>query len=1336
MNLNYQYHQYQNNMKKTITKLLILFVLCLVGMQGNAQNVTIGPDNGSLISGIGGGNTGDSGKGRGMASMWRHEQLPLTMTTSDIANLTSAGELADPSCAIGKYDADGDGHKELFIGAGQTQTFIVVSLPKGYRIRGYRLVLQPNMYGNNITINQGYNSWDLGTDDLMRFYETEPWSIGYPYTVPGQTQGNQSNTHCTLYDLDQYGYSYNAVANLKDAEVTAENTLMQNNNPTNRSKEYVIERYSKNETDMTNQLHFVIVRGASQYALTIRSFEILFTAEGTFTADITPSVRGEATDYVTSPFSTSKMDVGSIKLDQSSNLYSYDFTGVRDLIAYTHLYQQDAVAGGKPANVATNKHIYPVQIDGQGAYVFGNDTYYLEPPTTIHTASGWESPIGFRVIGATFDYQWQEEDIPGEVITLANTCYITGTGTNNRTGYLNDLLDFGSSQFAWQIDDFKNIYREYTTQNPDGTTSTYRKYLACFGTGDEREVSLSSSATGDEARWNLRIEEGVNNPRVYYLSDGGNYYYLNYRVRQEGSTDHSRGFVRKEGSTGWNSNLASATTNGSHTITTPSVSPGSYTLKVYGKANNDLVETIEVNSSNAEGSYHLTGINNDAVKFEISDLATGKQAILHVKLELQALNPYINSMEVVCEDTPKELQLTQTFNSDDFRVSGGRFIFYVPEEYVDSLMTISFKNLYSDYGDETYYGGPGKGNSRYSFVTSPYFEDVPDLYAADYDPDADYSDKVVTSVAGNVRFKFNNAENLTTGSTANNLVEYPFEPYKTYDEENEPGGYQGYPNPDASNGEPAGDFIDCKLKASDPVQKAGTFYVFTADETRYNIAPTTAWQHRSYAFYRMDIELEAKEYVPELTWDKIYDKTCYYSGEDNFPENDRGDAPAGSALTNSMWGVKVTTSETIDNKYGYLTYHAIIKKIESVLDATNTNAPASMDQILYVDGSLLHSLVNSKVTETVDGTTKQVDYTLQTLKDAIGKNALAFLPASTTSTLDNVAYISNGAFRAGKDIVLTDRYPFYSPYDIQVISPNQATYTRVITLPDYGQDVLASVMLPFTLDVVDGKHTNPANGVGANSSYTLWEMGSADMTLEMKEANHDYGVGYFKKVNVAYTSANVPYMVNLDKQAVQGTDYSFVAAQTGGKIFATTGMQKRTAGGGTYKYLFNGTAVSGFASDVPGGSLTLTPEGSYSGEIYDRAHSNAIFYFANNKFLNLYKLMATKRYLYMYPFRGVYTFDGTYAPNSVKSMNGLNISFEDPLGLDGIRDMATANTPDLAVRSGKGFIQVTSAKAQMVNILSLNGTTYSRVMLNSGDSKTVTLPAGVYVVNNVKIIVK
>lgn len=161
-------------MKRKKLLLIVLTFLGLVSTQwATAQNVTIGPNNGSIITGQAGGNTGDSGIGRGMGSMWRHEQLPLTMTTSDIAMLTSAGELADPSCAIDKYTAEGC-EERLLLGAGQTQTFIVVSLPKGYRITGYKLVVQPNVYGNGIQLHDGKNTWDIGTNDHMRIYETEP----------------------------------------------------------------------------------------------------------------------------------------------------------------------------------------------------------------------------------------------------------------------------------------------------------------------------------------------------------------------------------------------------------------------------------------------------------------------------------------------------------------------------------------------------------------------------------------------------------------------------------------------------------------------------------------------------------------------------------------------------------------------------------------------------------------------------------------------------------------------------------------------------------------------------------------------------------------------------------------------------------------------------------------------------------------------------------------------------------------------------------------------------------------------------------------------------------
>ena len=134
----------QTNITKQVARLAALLVLLLIGIPAMAQDVHIGPDNGNLIHGIAGGQSTDSGLSKGLYAMWRHEQLALCMTTSDLANLTSGGELADPCDAIGVYD----GH--LIIAAGQTQTFVVVSLPKGYRITGYRLVLIPNLLNKNV----------------------------------------------------------------------------------------------------------------------------------------------------------------------------------------------------------------------------------------------------------------------------------------------------------------------------------------------------------------------------------------------------------------------------------------------------------------------------------------------------------------------------------------------------------------------------------------------------------------------------------------------------------------------------------------------------------------------------------------------------------------------------------------------------------------------------------------------------------------------------------------------------------------------------------------------------------------------------------------------------------------------------------------------------------------------------------------------------------------------------------------------------------------------------------------------------------------------------------
>ena len=118
-------------------------------------------------------------------------------------------------------------------------------------------------------------------------------------------------------------------------------------------------------------------------------------------------------------------------------------------------------------------------------------------------------------------------------------------------------------------------------------------------------------------------------------------------------------------------------------------------------------------------------------------------------------------------------------------------------------------------------------------------------------------------------------------------------------------------------------------------QNTGIFYVFTADEMRYNIAPTTALQHRYYAFYRMDIELRAKTFTPDFKWQKIYDLPLV---DDKSKVSD--------AKEDSMWGLTLDTSDrrTVDGKEvkmdSYLTYQEILDAITADINilhlVTNT----------------------------------------------------------------------------------------------------------------------------------------------------------------------------------------------------------------------------------------------------------------------------------------------------------------------------------------------------------------------------------------------------------------
>lgn len=1174
---------------KTLNRWILLLLILVTGTtQSVAQNVTIDLVHGSLLAAVTDEN--ESGFAQGYRALWRHEQLALSMTGTDRDGLTTSGEVLEPSAVFGQRDG------KITIVGGRRPSYIVVSLPKGYRITGYTLVLANDLVGANVgtgnfaSINDNDEPLNNGQTATMRFYETKKW-----------TDNETNSGHASRAGCDNSGYNANQVRYIEtgtnwqngqigqvqsDILATATNGDDIDINPSDAGKKYTISRTSQSPDDMGNQIYFRLVKNYCFYGLTIESFEIRFTAEGTFTANVKPTEASDvAVSMDASPFKTNKIDIGEMKNHtqpgSNNQAFSYTWEEVKDLDAFNYIYQDDAhetddeLGGEVPADVATTKNITKVD-NGGGNLYYGlkNDVYFVEPPIEIENSAGNMVPIGYRIVGGAINYALGSED------------------------YFIQLYDRTGAKIT--------------------------------------------------------------------TADG----------------------------------------------------------------------LIEVNSSNATGSIDLGILNNDAIKFEILGSQTdgsfsnaGGKALITVDLYLQALNPYIDKMDIVCHDDRDVLQLTQTFTADNFSVAGDRFIFYVPADYGNEWLNFTFSGLYSKYGDETYYDG-GEGAARYSFVRSPYFIDVDGdgdsgLYNnSAYSADHAYTDKVYTVDAGKYRFKFNNAEDLAAAgnNATGTFTEYPFSVSKYLTTPN-PGDKTATPAIEPSNDN--GTFIECKLHAQEA--QSGTYYVFTADETRWNIAPTDGWQHRYYAFYRMEIELRAKTFSPNLTWKRIYDKTFYNDGE-----GDKED---------SMWGLELDVAEENGQKVtGYLTYQEIIDHIngreetvwaaddphlpsqaaigtvkyaaiDKSLDDTNTDAPASMKQILYIDGTPLYAMLNSSQYSEVK--------TLEDLKAELNPNALVFLPENTTSTLNNVAYettstSSTKELQAGGNIVLTDKIPFYTPYDIQVDAANYAMYTRKLTKSTYATDVqYATVFMPFNIKLTNGQHTD--------ADYGTMEFMQMNTNSATSDKYFNYGpAAFFTKTTASNVEANTPYALKIVNKG--NSTNSFTLRQSGAYIVKTPKTD----------VLYSDEVITstGNLTDKYGteNEYSFTHVGTFSGGKV--AKEQKLFYFASNGFYSSVELKDIYTTVDIYPFRSVYQTSGS---GSAKVGFLMLAEGENPDMATGITDVDKVFT---GITTGKGFISITSDADTAYRIRTVSGQNIDALNLKAGESRTVYVPAGIYLVNGLKVLVK
>lgn len=1280
-------------MRKKIT--LALLSLLLVPLAMMAQDVTISPTTGNLMAALT--QEGEEGSAKGWSSTWKHNQLALTLTVSDFCNLTEGGESANPA---GNIIQRGDNY--VFVGGANPDLYMTISLPKGFRFTGYEIVLLNNLGGETVGGSTVRNCNKI-------FYETTDLSYYSTTTTMVYDNAHDADNYTTIRNAINSGDShYLAVA--KNA--AGYNYTSQNNEG---DTEYTITRTSKEDdgSDMGNHLYFRMSRGSATLGgMTIKSARFYFTAEGNFTESVSPkaeptSITTTGVNYMYAPFKTGKLDLGEVSLDENGH-YTYKYFNVHDLEANNVIYESGAVttAGALPATPGAGG-IYGVYNDGKYYYGLKNNAtdayYFVECPTTAPAEGGGETPVGFRITGAKVHYAYGVDATGGPEPIIEKYDEFTISYTYRGTPYYLGN-GYGRSQTAtnWFMDE-----EGYVRCGTSGSS-----YLTIAS----RNVQQGwSSYTIYYMTTTSNVSEAVKFKRNggYLLVDGGDFnnYYVSYGNQSAGNDEY---YWRLRGNT--NNSPVTVTNTGTQasitvgTVNVPAFTAKPYTLTVYQKDGTNIEETVYVGEAGTtvtidgvehqrveSGTVTLNHINNDAIKFKIEGLPadaanTNYKALVTVELTMQALDPYIDNMTVVCKDpyTEPELRITRPFTASDFSVSGGVFDFYLPSKCSGHEVQITFEDLYSHYADESYtqendgFNGSSSHFSRYNFVNSLHYQEFTsggdnNIYN-DYDEAADpQEERLKVSGSGTKAFKFNNAADVSAGR-ADYFIEYPFS-LAEYGESN---------------------FKDLKFTVS-ATSQSDTRYVFTTDETAYNIAPTTAYQHRAYAFYTMKVNVHSSTYTPHVKFLPIYNKnnkTVY-----------------GNREQNDFYGVEVTAPYTEGGvtKQGYAQTDQIFAIIDAAVKGSSATGTVKDDknvtigtyegwasgltsatQLLYLDFSPLAGVF--QVTTEQHGS----------MDDYSGTNApncMIFLPVGASAPNNNVAYktsATSNIFRAAHDIVLTDKQPFYSPYDIQVGSENMAYYEREVTVPKNGKVTSASIIMPFDISIDgSGKHTNYGENTWAFSIHEMQQSECLDGDVEAGAAAYVY----FPALEGAKTSkANYPYLVKVNEANLpadhDGKQFSFVLSQRGATLKASTSMAS--------DYTFTGGTATG-TDTKDGKSFKFTAHGSYSGKLLP--YEGFYYYYSANMFVrsNEYKYKTDIR---VTPFRGYYSTEGI-TPTS--KLTAFDVIFEEGEG----------NTPS-------GIETVNSLHNIDVNapVYDVQGRKLANSLIGT------TLKRGIYVIDGVKFVVK
>lgn len=1161
-------------------------VLLTVGMAAAAQTVSISPKTGNVISVA---SYEDESHLDDFGGVWVHNQLPMTLVTSDKSDLMKSGMMKEHANNVAVVDDC------LVFASGSPVTTVnhmSLSLPKGYRFTGYKIVMD-------------YDEKD-------------------------------SKAPSTFKEMD------GTFKNLKGSSVTV----------SRGDKGKILQRTSLNNTDMGNILYFYQEHTEGMARVKVTSFVVTFECTDKFNESLHAGVTklDNPVSCIALPFQTHRTDLGKIEetTKEKYTSYKYDYKNVKDLSADFLLYDKEGVVNGTAvAGTPGDGAISSVYYNGQLTFVgLKNNTYWLETPTDAITQNGTRTPVGYRIVGARLLYANNAHSIGFQ---KGDNIYITdGNGR-----YMNSSLEFTTTKVEW-------------TYGADGKVSTKsgkKTYYLRHYTGSFLfpTVSLRTTTKADQA--SVYNTKGLN---LFYGSVE-NAYIISYDASGNAVYDKDP----KNNAVVVNANP------------TPETSTG-FTIKLYDKTGEKVEQQAKVDANHVEGDLVLEKINNDAIKLQIEGLEEGQEAFVCFQVQLEALNPYIDKMDITCTQPSGEQALKKQYLADDFTIgTDGKVDFGVPSNFGKTGLKFAFDGLHSKSADETYPGGQVGEYSRYHFVMSDYYKHIGENLQDHRSDAADYdcTKKIRVDVAGDKAFRCNNSDLFKAGTTGSETFYY--EEYRYSND--------GY----AKQGGKWNDITTTENAYRD-------FYIVVCDETRYNIAPTTTPRHAIYAYYSTDLKLTTVDYTPEITYTKVYDDAVIPTGPDK------------NYYVGATLRLRDTAGSLLPEGTGYAFTKQIINQINADIAAHKTNAPVDADHILYFDASKINSLLFSS--------NNAAWGQLEDLKRDLGMNALIFLPTGVTDNHDNVASksLSGDDFIAENNIVLEDQWPFFSPYDIRINAANEVSYKRFVA-NNNDTKKWVSIVLPFTVAVnTEGQYINEDD----KCDFTFFKMNPTNAFSKPNQSGEliftDIDAHFSPCTGVSTTQPNDAYIVRIDRAEMTEKEAKlmFILRQRGSTIVKTP--MSRT---------IQGTASSG---TIDGQNIELTPQATFSGAEVDK--TQGIFYFNKDKFVSSLALDMSNT-VKVLPFRSYY--DCTGMSTGKRNIRYINISLEPNNTPTDIQEVTSkATNAGFVFSSQAGQLTVKATKDLRVNVRNVSGQTIDVKALKAGESHSVKLPSGIYVVNGTKVMVR